>query len=155
VAAWAALDDQRPGAEPAGPVILTVVGNIAGLGSGPVVRLDRAMLEALGTTKLKTSTAWTAGEPEFEGVLARDLLKAVGAEGALVIATALNDYVVEIPLQELYDYPRSFGLEDGRRVLGDQGQGPDLDRLPARSIRRAAQLHDRPKVGLAAQRARD
>src|ERR671919_1902173 len=91
VAASAALDEKQLATEPVGPVILTITGNIEGFGSGPVVRLDRAMLEALGTTKLKTSTAWTAGEPEFEGVLARDLLEAVCAAGSRVVGPAPED----------------------------------------------------------------
>ena len=62
VAASAALGKKQLGTEPAGPVILTVSGSIEGVGSGPVVKLDRAMLESLGVTRLKTSTAWTTGE---------------------------------------------------------------------------------------------
>src|ERR687891_2751459 len=91
-AASAALGGKQLGAEPVGPVVLTVSGNIEGVGTGPVVRLDRAMLEALGTTKLKTSTAWTAGEPEFEGVLARDLLEADGGAGGAVGSPAPKNY---------------------------------------------------------------
>jgi hypothetical protein len=123
IAASAALVEKRLGAAPVGPVILTVSGNIEGVGSGPVVRLDRAMLASLGVTKLKTSTAWTTGESEFEGVLARDLLEAVGAEGTVVIATALNDYVASIPLRELYDYPVLLAFRmDGRNLeLRDKG----------------------------------
>ena len=60
-AAASALDERHLGAEPVGPVILTVSGNIDGIGAGTAVRLDRAMLEEIGTTKLKTSTAWTTG----------------------------------------------------------------------------------------------
>jgi hypothetical protein len=124
VAASAALAKKQLGAEqPVGPVILTVSGNIEGVGSGPIVRLDRAMLESLGVTKLKTSTAWTAGESEFEGVLVRDLLEAVGAEGTLVVATAVNDYVVSIPLRELYDYPvlLAFKMDGSYLELRDKG----------------------------------
>lgn len=124
ITASAALDEQQLGAEPVGPVILTVSGNIKGVGSGPVVRLDRAMLESLGVTKLKTSTAWTTGESEFEGVLARDLLEAVGAEGTVVIATALNDYVASIPLRELYDYPVLLAFRMDGRDLELRDKGP-------------------------------
>ena len=124
IAASAALDERQLRTEPVGPVILTVSGNIDGVGAGPVVRLDRAMLEALGTTKLKTSTAWTAGEEEFEGVLVRDLLEAVGAEGTLVIATALNDYVATIPLRELYDYPVLLALKMNGEYLQLRDKGP-------------------------------
>lgn len=125
VAASAALlKEPRLSAEPTGPVILTVSGNIEGVGSGPVVRLDRAMLEGLGTTKLKTSTAWTTGEAEFEGILARDLLEAVGAEGTLVVATALNDYVASIPLREFYDYPVLLALKMNGEYLHIRDKGP-------------------------------
>jgi hypothetical protein len=123
MAASAALGKKLLDTEPVGPVILTVSGNIEGVGSGPMVKLDRAMLESLGVTKVKTSTAWTTGESVFEGVLARDLLKAVGAEGTVVVATALNDYVASIPLRELYDYPVLLAFKmDGRELeLRDKG----------------------------------
>jgi hypothetical protein len=123
-AAASALGERHLGAEPVGPVILTVSGNIDGAGAGKAVRLDRTMLEEIGTTKLKTSTAWTTGEAEFEGVLASDLLDALGAEGTLVVATALNDYVVSIPLRELYDYPVLLALKMNGEYLEIRDKGP-------------------------------
>ena len=119
-----ALGEKQLGTEPVGPVILTVSGNISGAGAQQVVRLDRAMLEEIGTTKLKTSTAWTTGEEEFEGVLVRDLLDALGAEGTLVVATAVNDYVVSIPLRELYDYPVLLALKMNGEYLELRDKGP-------------------------------
>src|SRR5215207_6497336 len=80
----------------AGPTVLTVSGNIDRTNDGGAFRFDRTMLEGLGVTRLKTSTAWTAESPEFEGVLVRNLLEAVGAHGSEVAAVALNDYVVTI-----------------------------------------------------------
>ena len=124
VAASAALGKKQLGAEPVGPVILTISGNIEGVGSGPMVKLDRVMLESLGVTTLRTSTAWTAGESEFEGVLVRDLLDAVGAEGTVVVATALNDYVATISLRELYDYPVLLALKMNGRDLELRDKGP-------------------------------
>ena len=124
VAASAALGKKQLDAEPVGPVILTVTGNIEGVGSRPVVKLDRAMLESFGVTTLRTSTAWTAGESEFEGVLARDLLEAVSAEGTMVVATALNDYVASIPLRELYDYPVLLAFKMDGRDLELRDKGP-------------------------------
>jgi hypothetical protein len=118
VAASAALDETQRAAEPVGPVILTITGNIQGFGSGPVVRLDRAMLEALGTTELKTTTVWTSGEVVFEGVLIREVLDALGAQGREVVAT--------LPLQELYQYR----FQNERAVPARQGQRAALDRLP-------------------------
>ncbi len=122
--ASAALADKQLGGEPTGPVILTISGNIQAAGSRQVVKLDRAMLESVGVTKLKTSTAWTTGESEFEGVLARDLLEAVGAEGTVVVATALNDYVTSIPLRELYDYPVLLAFKMDGQYLEIRDKGP-------------------------------
>ena len=124
VAASAALGKKHLGTEPIGPVILTISGKIEGVGSGPVVKLDRAMLELLGVTELKTSTAWTSGELVFEGVLARDLLDAVGAQGTVVVATALNDYVTSIPLREFYDYPVMLAFKMDGRNLEVKDKGP-------------------------------
>lgn len=125
VAASAALlKEPRLSAEPTGPVILTVSGNIEGVGSGPVVRLDRAMLEGLGTTTLKTTTVWTSGEVLFEGVLLRDILDALGAQGREVVATALNDYVATLPLQELYRFPVLLAFKMNGKYLQIKDKGP-------------------------------
>jgi hypothetical protein len=124
VASAALLKEQPLSAEPTGPVILTVSGHIEGVGSGPVVRLDRAMLEGLGTTKLKTTTVWTSGEVEFEGVLVRDILHALGAQGREVVATALNDYVATLPLQELYQYPVMLAFKMNGEYLKIKDKGP-------------------------------
>jgi hypothetical protein len=119
-----ALDERHLSTEPVGPVILTVSGNIEGVGSSPVVRLDRAMLEALGTTTLKTTTVWTSGEVVFEGVLVRDVLQALGAQGREVVATALNDYVATLPLQELYQYPVMLAFKMNGAYLQIKDKGP-------------------------------
>lgn len=124
--AWAALDGRPDRALPeiTGPVILTVSGNIATANSDHAFKFDRAMLESLGVTTLKTTTTWTSGEVEFEGVLARDILNAVGAQGTEVLATALNDYVVRLPLQELYRYPVMLAFKMNGEYLQIKDKGP-------------------------------
>ena len=88
---------------PAGRVILTVSGAIENTNSGGGADFDRAMLVRIGTRALTTVTPWTEGEVTFEGVLASDLMKAVGASGGAVRAIALNDYTVEIPFSDLVE----------------------------------------------------
>ena len=75
-------------AEPEGRVILTISGAIDRTNGDALARFDRKMLEVLGTTTITTSTSWTDGPQEFEGGLARDVLKAVGANGGTIAATA-------------------------------------------------------------------
>jgi hypothetical protein len=121
--AWGALD-ARPIGEPSGPVVLTVTGSVTEPGGDHTIRFDLAMLQALGITTLRTSTAWTTGEMEFEGVLARDLLEAVGADGREVVATALNDFVATIPVEELYRYPVLFAFKMNGEYLKVRDKGP-------------------------------
>jgi hypothetical protein len=110
--------------EPAGPVILSVTGNIAASNADDVARFDRAMLEALGTVTLRTSTAWTEGVHEFEGVLVRDVLRLIGASGEEVRATALNDYFIGIPAEEFEEYPVLLALRMDGRDLHVRDKGP-------------------------------
>jgi hypothetical protein len=110
--------------QPSGPVVLEVTGSIRNTNSGGAARFDRQMLEALGPRKLRTSSAWTTGEAEFEGILARDLLDAVGAEGTNVTASALNDYAIAIPLQELRRYPVMLALKMNGEYLKVRDKGP-------------------------------
>jgi hypothetical protein len=111
--------------QPAGPVILRVSGRIREANAeGGVARFDRPMLEALGVQKLTTSSAWTTGPTEFEGVLASAVLDAVGAEGTAVHATALNDYAVTIPIDELRRYPVLLALKMNGQYLKIMDKGP-------------------------------
>jgi hypothetical protein len=71
-----------------------------------------------------TSTSVTEGVNRFEGVLMRDLLDKVEARGETVVATALNDYVVEIPMDDFHDYDVIAALAmDGERLL-PRDKGP-------------------------------
>ena len=111
--------------QPAGPVILRVTGRIRDTNAeGGVARFDRAMLEALGTRKLTTSSAWTSGPTEFEGPLASAVLDAVGADGTAVHAAALNDYAVTIPIDELRRYPVLLALKMNGQYLKVMDKGP-------------------------------
>lgn len=87
-----AAEDERP--------ILHVTGKIA----GGTASFDLAALRALPQATLATSTVVTDGTQRFTGVLMRDLLDLVGAQGELVSASALNDYVVDIPVSDFRDY---------------------------------------------------
>ena len=94
----------EPMAQPNGPVLLTVAGAIELTNAPGKAEFDRDMLRRLGTAKLRTSTSLTDGATLFEGVLAADVLSAVGAHGSVVTATALNDYSIEIPVTDFVRY---------------------------------------------------
>jgi hypothetical protein len=122
---------------PEGPVVLTISGQIEV--PGGEARVDRAGLESLGLHHLKTQTYWTDGVQDFEGVLLRDLLRAVGAHGAVALMQALNNYSVEIPLSDAasFDVLIAIKINGEDMPIRDKGplwliypidQHPELDR---------------------------
>ena len=121
--ATAAVAD-KPLPKPAGRVLLTVTGAIDHTNADGRAEFDRQMLEALGVTALKTSTTWTDGTPLFEGVLGRDILGAVGAEGVTVRAIALNDYDIDIPISDFDRYRVLFALKMDGVELTARDKGP-------------------------------
>lgn len=88
-------------AKPPGKTILRVGGYITVRNDGDDAAFDVSMLDALGTTSFATSTPWTDGVATWEGVPLARLMDAVGASGSLIRATALNDYVTDIPMKDL------------------------------------------------------
>lgn len=110
--------------KPSGRVILTISGAIEHTNGDGVAKFDREMLLALGTHTLRTTTFWTDGVREFEGVLASDIMKAVGATGTLITATALNDYMVDIPISDFEKYGVLFALKMDGKELTTRDKGP-------------------------------
>ncbi len=105
-------------------VLLKVSGAINNTNIGETAQFDWAMLQKLPQTRLKTTTSVTDGVHVFDGILVRDLLEYVGASGTKVIATALNYYSIEFPIEEFYDYDiiLAFAM-DGKR-LQPSNKGP-------------------------------
>lgn len=91
---------QDPLDPPSGDVVLTVSGNIAVTNGNGVAALDIAHLEAMDPVEIRTETIWTQGEQVFEGVPLATLLERLGAEGSVIAASALNDYTIEIPVED-------------------------------------------------------
>jgi len=122
----------RPLPEPTDQVILTVSGNIAETNGSGEARFDRAMLEALSQTTIRTLTPWTDGETEFQGVRLADLLDVIGATGERLTARALNDYQQEIPLSDLSTHEIVVAIRMNGEYMSVREKGPlwivyDLD----------------------------
>lgn len=90
-------------ATPTGEQILTVDGAIANTNAKGSAQFDLDMLMAMPASSFETTTNWTDGKKTFTGVPLKALLESVGAEGATVTATALNNYSVEIPMDSITD----------------------------------------------------
>ncbi len=115
---------EKPLSQPKDRVILTVSGAIDKTNHGSTARFDRAMLEAIGVARIRTTSSWTDGVAEFEGVLARDLLRALGTRGTVVSATALNDYTIKIPVSDFENYDVVLAYRMNQVDLTARDKGP-------------------------------
>jgi len=116
--------DDRLLAPPGGTVLLTVAGNIGNANQADVAALDESALRMLPRHAIETATVVTDGVRRFEGFLMRDLLEMVGAQGRVVRASALNDYVIDIPMQDFQRFDVLVATHmDGVRLL-PRDKGP-------------------------------
>ena len=109
---------------PSGPVLLTIRGAIRHTNAADSAQFDADMLASLEPHILETTTSVTDGVSQFKGFLMRDLLDWVGVEGDQVIATALNDYIVKIPLQDFYQYDVLAATHMDGKALTPRDKGP-------------------------------
>ena len=105
-------------------IILEITGKIANTNAGNRAQFDLPMLEKLGISQRKTATAWTEGQPVFEGVLMRDLLNEVGASGEKVTVVALNDYKVDVPMSDFQKFPVILAYRMDGQPLRVKDKGP-------------------------------
>ncbi|MGI4940410.1 MAG: molybdopterin-dependent oxidoreductase [Janthinobacterium lividum] len=104
--------------------LLTVTGKIKTPDGTASLRFDRAGLEALGTASFITQTPWYPGPVTFEGVPMVRLMAAVGASGDTIVATALNDYVTEIPIADFSAYDVLLALKRDGEYMTPRDKGP-------------------------------
>ncbi|MFT5708337.1 MAG: hypothetical protein ACI9ES_002639 [Oceanospirillaceae bacterium] len=144
-------------AKPAGEVVLKISGGLSQKNQSDELWLDLATIAKLPQTTIKTSTFWTKGESEFRGPLIRDLLAAIGSKAAIISATAINEYSVEIPVVDIYKYDVILAIEKDGKPLSIRDKGPiwimypwssnkrlQTDKFYARSIWQlvSIELHD-------------
>jgi hypothetical protein len=85
---------------PTGPVVLTLTGQVRTTNGPRGAEFDLAMLRRLPQTSFSTKTPWYASVRRFTGPLLRDVLSAAGAKGTTLRVTALNDYRVDVPVDD-------------------------------------------------------
>jgi hypothetical protein len=109
---------------PSGEVVLTVSGVLSVTNDGAQLLLDRDMLTALPATTFETSTIWTEGVHEFTGVSLADFAASIDVAEGHFLATAINDYTVEIPFSDaVAEGPIIAYLMDGE-AMSVRDKGP-------------------------------
>jgi hypothetical protein len=109
---------------PTGEVILVVDGNIRHGNHRGEAHFDRAMIAEFQLHTVHTSTAVTDGQARFDGILMRDLLERVGAEGSQLSALALNDYAVDIPMSDFVEFDVLLATHMNGEQMEPTGKGP-------------------------------
>lgn len=85
---------------PTGPVVLTVRGDINAFNTEDSAEFDLRMLQNIGVAEIETSTVWTEGVNQFEGVELYDLMLFLGVQTGTILASAIDYYEVEIPVSD-------------------------------------------------------
>ncbi len=94
---------------------------------GTAITLSRTDIEAMPQHVIRTSTPWTEGILTFQGPLLRDVLARAGisaADGKKIQATALNDYMVEIPLADAFEHDVIVAIRENGAYLPIRKRGP-------------------------------
>lgn len=81
--------------------ILTISGGPDSAGNPIDITYDLAALQAMPKSSFVTATMWTEGEQSFEGVSLHSLLDMLDVTSGKVLASAINDYRIEIPLADI------------------------------------------------------
>lgn len=112
----------------AGPALAQDAPLLAVDGPDGARNYDLQALQALGETRITTSTVWTEGMHSFTGVPLASILADAGiATGpgstGEVTATAINDYAISIPLAEIGpEVPLvAYRMDDQEMSVRDKG----------------------------------
>lgn len=109
---------------PKGPVLLTVTGRIDPRYGSSGADFDLAMLDALPQHSFVTRTPWFKVAHKFSGPLLREVLAAVGAKGSSLMAVALNDYKVQIPIEDARLFPLIMASRLDNQPMRVRDKGP-------------------------------
>jgi len=92
--------------------------------TGAETALSEAEILALPQAVINTENEFVDAMTRFDGPLGRDILALLGEGGSTVVLTAVNDYAVEVPVEDFANYDVIFALSaDGER-FSRRDKGP-------------------------------
>jgi hypothetical protein len=121
----------KPGAAipaPQGASILTITGKIGATNKAAGIAMDRATIEQAGVVEYTVTDPFEERPVRYRGVLMRDLLALwqVADDAQHVQITALNDYMIEIPIADFRHYPVLFALQADEVYMQPDYRGPAM-----------------------------
>jgi len=100
--------------------VLTLVNSNTGI----EMALTEAELMALPQTDINTENEFVDGMTRFSGPLGRDLVALMGGGGTSVVLTAVNDYAVEVPVEDFNAYDVVFAVSANDVRFSRRDKGP-------------------------------
>lgn len=91
---------------------------------GAVYEFDRKALEDFPQKTIATKTPWTNGILDFSGPLLRDLLSSVDGSGSVLRCMALNEYSVDIPMDDILRYDVIIAMKKNGENMSTREKGP-------------------------------
>lgn len=89
---------------PTGKVVLTLSGKVADTNDAKQAKLDMAMIRKLPQISFTTQTPWDPKPVKFTGPRLKDVLALVKGSGTSLVAVALNDYKITIPMSDVDEH---------------------------------------------------
>ncbi|MDO6587799.1 molybdopterin-dependent oxidoreductase [Salipiger sp. 1_MG-2023] len=81
-------------------------------------------LQALPVERFETITIWTEGPQSFEGVPLAAMLDDLGVTEGTVSAQAINDYAVDIPIDEITETTPIIAYHQNGASMSRRDKGP-------------------------------
>lgn len=108
--------------------VLTVNGKIGTSNTADAIVMDRATIEKVGLVEYTVQDPFADHAITYRGVLMRDLLALwqVPKNAETVQLTALNDYQVDIPVADFYQYPILYAMQADGVYMEPDYQGPAM-----------------------------
>jgi len=110
--------------QPQNPVVLTVSGAVTTTNVDGTAQFDIQMLGNIDTTKIETTTIWTEGDQTFQGVSLDALMDQLGVREGTILATAINDYTVEIPVSDAIPGGPIIAYKMNGNLMSVRDKGP-------------------------------
>lgn len=120
---------------PQGEPMLTVTGKVGAANSEQTILMDRATLEQTGTVEYTVTDPFEERPVQYQGILMRDLLALwqVPDDAETAHVVALNDYTIDIPLEDFRTYPVLFALQADGTYMEPDYRGPAMMVYPVDS----------------------
>jgi len=113
---------------PTQAAILTVSGKIGAANVGDTIQMDVPTLESVGLVDYKVHDPFDDVDVVYEGPLMSDLLVLwkVPGDATNLHVIALNDYVVDVPISDIHQWPVVFAMKANGEYMPVSNKGPAM-----------------------------